>query len=268
MEEKKKNSVGKIVLIIILLILFLTGGFFGGKYYAESKKVDSKEVKEEKEVEGEEKLDINSRLVQYLYNMVSYDSEISCFTDWEYRRNENFIHDDNKTVEINLNILAKNISNLKAKYIEKGKVPKVEGKSLPANSGYIKCYTKEYIELVYKTIFGQDAKLDVSKAIPLDQHSIQELIYDSNTNMYYLYTIEGGGTCGPGGLELKLDKAIKKGKNLKIYQNVTSVTYKENADGSITEDEKNKVEEKYKYVYTFELEDDGMYKFVSRVKEK
>lgn len=285
MEEKNKSSVGKVILVILLLILFLVGGFFGGKYYTESKKEETKETKEEKEVEKEEELDINSRLVRYLYNMVTYDAKESCFNDWEYRASTNidpksrtdgnYKYDSSKQGDVEMNLVGRNISRNQAEYeFSLENIPKVEGRlkseinSDGSESGTTFSYSKDYVETVYKSIFGAESKIDTSLPIKLDLFGAEELHFDSKSNKYYVSYIETGGTCGPGGLELKFDKAISKGKTLKIYQNVSNISYKPNADGSISNDSKNKIEEKYKYVYTFELEDDGMYKFVSRVKEK
>lgn len=277
MEEKKKNSVGKIILIIILLILFLTGGFFGGKYYTENKKVDSKEEKaEEKEVKTKD-LDINSRLVQFLYNMVTADTDVNCFTGWEYEtslglqnRKHNYIHDNSKTTNIDLIITGENLGNMPKYNINVEDVPTISGrnKSSYSSGSASYYYTKKDVEKVYKLIFGKDAKLDTSKEIMMDLFGTEVLYYDSATDRYYPQYIAGGGTCGPSGISYKLSSAKKEGNKIKIYQDVEEVSYDADENGNFEISDKYKQVEKYKYVYTFKLEDDEMYKFVSRVKEK
>ena len=64
-------------------------------------------------------------------------------------------------------------------------------------------------------------------------------------------------------------KVENMGDEIKIYQDVEEISYKEGANGTIEEtDATRQVDDKYKFVYTFKLADDGMYNFVSRTKEK
>ena len=283
MEEKKNN---KIVVIIVLLILFLILGFFGGKYYCDThNKCEASNVKnEESKTSTTEDLDINSRLIQYLYNEVTEDESESSNTGWEGASTENneivytkdFIHNDSQTSDVDLRLLARNLDDVK-NYVPSSEAPTVNGRKNHASrydsSGEIDLgatyYTRKYVETQYKLLFGKDAKLDTSKPIQMDVFAIEELHYDSKSDNYYSQYIEGGGTCGPGGTSYKISKATRSGDEIKIYQDVEEISYKEGANGTVEEtDATRQVDDKYKFVYTFKLADDGMYNFVSRTKEK
>ena len=197
MEENNKNSVGKVILVLILLILFLVAGFFGGKYYASDKKVESKEVKEEKTEEKEQELDINSRLVQYLYNMVTADAEESCFTGWEYKSNisnsdreKDYIHDNSNTTDIDLILTGKNLNMMPKYNVDISQVPTISGKykskDYNSTSGASYYYTKKDVETVYKMIFGSDAKLDTSKPIIMTLFGIELEVFGS-CNLVFLF---------------------------------------------------------------------------------
>ena len=83
--------------------------------------------------------------------------------------------------------------------------------------------------------------------------------YIPKYDRYFEYQTSGGVTTGPGGYVTKLEKALKEGNKIYIYEDVVVEKY----DGN-----DNKIgTENYYMVYTFELEDDGMYKFISRVKK-
>ena len=286
MEEKKKGS--KVGLVIVLLLLFLVGGFVGGKYYydthnkcgvSDNTKADSDKGKTE-----EKELDINSRLVQFLYTEVTHDTETNCYAGWEFASSDNneiiytkdFVHNDSQTSDIDLKLLARNLNGEK-NYVPSSEAPTVSGRrnhqSRYDSSGEIDLgatyYTRKYVEAQYKMLFGKDAKLDTSKPIQMDVFGIEELYYDSKTDNYYSQYIDGGGTCGPGGTSYKISKAIKTDDEIKIYQDVEEISYKEDASGHIdTTDAARQVDAKYKFVYTFKMADDEMYNFVSRTKEK
>ena len=277
MKEKNKGS--KLAFVIVLLVLFLVGGFFGGKYYYDThnKCGVSDKTKETTNEEKEKELDINSRLVQFLYTEVTHDTERNCYAGWEFysndEREKDYKFGDANSNEISMNILGQNIGGLVQEYVQSDQAPKVENRrnhkvSYHDGKEYdlgTYSYTKQQVESVYKRIFGSEVKLDTSLTIPLDIFHIEVLYYDSKTDKYYPQYIEGGGTCGPAGYNYKLSKAVKKGNELKIYQDVEFVEYGENGDPTA---DNIKTNDKFKFVYTYELEDDGMYKFVSRTKEK
>ena len=79
--------------------------------------------------------------------------------------------------------------------------------------------------------------------------------------------VNGGGYTGNyGGYKTDLVKAEKQGKNIYLYEKVIleKKIYDQGPNQNVLGQTST---EEFKMVYTFELEDDGMYKFVSRVKK-
>lgn len=122
--EKRKNGSGsKFILVLLLLVLFLVCGFFAGYYVTENnlinltffgKKDNSSNDNSKNKIE---KIDINSRLVQFLYNEVADEFESPfCYAGWRFGSISgdvySYFEDYNysKTDEIALNILGKTIS--------------------------------------------------------------------------------------------------------------------------------------------------------------
>lgn len=248
MEEKKKSKTG---LVFILILLALIVGLCGGYYITSNGYLDLNKKEEQSipvKTETEE-LNLDSRLVKYLYNLVTEDTEESWLADWRLGgiKEEEVIQTYNyeKTDNIAMRIVGKNLKSedIYEYYDDNG------------NSKGKVC-DKEAVEKVYKEIFGKDAVLDTSVDIQMDWAGTLQYKFDSNLNKYVFTYIDGGGTGGPGGYTTKLTKAEKNGNTIKLYQNV-KVTQEEDAGTG-------KYEELGTYTYTYELEDDGLYKFVSR----
>lgn len=260
-EPKKKGNKLIFPFILVLLLLLGTVGFV--LYDKGIIPIDKKEeVKEEKKIEKEEELDINSRLVQYLYNIVSYDIENDCFSGWMFgpnkmmgpsseEKDKDYVFSGcDKTA---MRIVGHNLNNNLAKSGLASEAPTVsERKNEAYSNGMTYYYEKKYIENLYKEIFGATAELDTSIPISLDEFENTMLYYDSKTDRYYPQIRTLGAVCG-GGISYKLEKADKEGKTIKLYQKATL------SGENITTEE-------WYFVYTFELEDD-MYKFISRTKE-
>ncbi|MBQ3469118.1 MAG: hypothetical protein IJH18_03620 [Bacilli bacterium] len=292
MEEKKKGKgLVVFVVILILIILGLVGYILYDKGIILSPKEEPKVEKEEVKKEEKEELDIDSRLVQYLYNMVTEDSNEGCIAGWEFwpaiesetnkdgdevavEKNYIFSNEDYNLIDTNL--LGRNLNSNEKYRIDSKDVPKIDGRyNYDINAyftekdiNYISTYyyTKRYVETVYKQVFGKQAKLDTSKSIQiapsLDRaKGLEELFYDKKTERYYPYYLLHGeigiSTC-IGSQKNKLTRAVKDKDVIKLYQDVSTITGVE----------PNTQTEEYKYIYTFELDDDGMYKFVSREKEE
>ena len=288
MEEKKKGSAGKVIIVILLLIIFLVGGVFAGYYISTNnllnnifKTSEKKDSKLGKLIKAKE-LDLDSRIVKFLYDEVSEDiNDPICTAGWRYgaansednTRFNDFTYD--KTNEITMNLVGKNLKPEDEQYAPIEEAPIVEGKrnylvyygqggSQNATSTFK--YEKKDVEKIYKQIFGSDSTLDTSIPIKMDVYGGQVLHFDSSKNAYYPQYIDTGGTCGPGGYTFKLVKAEKDGNKIVLTQEAKNITYKEDANGELNVSEANEVKTDLgKLIYTFELEDDGMYKFVSRV---
>lgn len=271
MEEKKKGK-GLICLVIILILMVL--GLGGYILYdkgiilkeKEEPKVEKKEVKKE----TKEELDIDSRLVQHLYSMVSQDFENNignALFNWEFNINNTNAASDSDEYTYNgknglVSLVARNLSDEYTINIDEKEMPKVKGKDRMRFENMHYFYSKGYIENIYKQIFGDDAKLDTSKEIPMDGITCYYLVYDQETDNYYPEGIECGSpaTCGQGVKKAKLLKAIKTANEIKLYQNIDYTS-----GGCIDNKEETN---NYNYIYTFKLDNDGMYKFVSRKKEE
>ena len=282
MEEKRKGK-GLVVLVILLVVVIL--GLVGYICYDKGiilSKKSQVENKNEKVVntEKEEELDINSRLVQSLYNKVKpAGTEGTWDYGWNYytedKRNKlpeeikNFNADDGNE-NIKMQIVSQNL--LPSEKHEYYSCDDENAKKIPATNNYeldsicktnnslygtnLYYYNRKYIEMVYKDIFGNDEELDTSVELPMDVFGINSYFYISELDQYVLYQREIGGTSG-GDFRENITNAVKVDKELKIY-----------ADWIDTDlNDKSKKDIK-KVVYTFKLDDDGMYSFVSRVKEK
>lgn len=266
MKEKKNGVLFGTIFVIILLILFMLGGFFVGKNIS-TNKINQNTGNEStggdtNTSETEKELDIHSRLVQFLYNEVTYDQvEPSWIFGWEFnnlhdnnRRNTDNFYADKADEIYKMVFVGRNLSDAEKKYSYGMNVPASEYGHVDSNDQVY--YTKEYIETVYQTIFGKDAKLNTSIPIHIGIYATETYAYDANTNHYYKYVTEGGGTGMTGGYVSQISKAVLKGNELVIYQDVRELDTDKTTELS-----------KFQYAYTFEKEDDGMYKFISREKK-
>lgn len=292
MENKKQKSTGKTVAIIILVVLLVCSlGYIAyDKVLSKSLNKDKTEIDEKSN--KVEKLDVNSRLVKNLYHNVSTgemsEEESSCVFNFMYPSSDNpddvNFYVDKANEEQKMKILSRLLSEEEQKmyFDEKSlipeRIPEIDGfisfsssisnenQSLKGNERY---YTKDYIERLYKKLYGENATLDTS--VPI--YGVCSLYkYISSVNKYILYVNEYGcgGTCGNSASYATLTKAEKNGKELKIYEKVTEIV----TSDFDTEESGKKVSYKNgdilgyaNFVYTFKLEDDGMYSFYSRVKE-
>ena len=287
MEEKKKGGFLKVLLVIILMIGCLVGGYFGGNYLVSNylpnnTKGSSNEVNEEKESQSKDKveeLEVNARLVQYLYNKVDSGNNSSWYKYWQYDDSHNnnkinptddfYVKDASDIVK--LQILSLNLEESKRQYIYGDDLAKVPAESnglmnAPTYANYVNNqslasqygYKSEYIDSLYKELYGSD--LTPSRSVPVytDVYKITAYIYNEALDMYVLYRGIGGGTTGPGGYTTKLTKATKNGTTVEIYEEVTKAEYASSDSAPTTTTNTVK--------YTFEQEKDGLYKYISRTK--
>ena len=280
MEEKKKGK-GSLIVIILLVIVIL--GLVGYICYdkgvilkTNTKEVEDKNVKKDSNEEKEENLDINSRLVQSLYNKVAINDE--CLSGYLYEDNETITLDNIET-HTKSRLIGRNLGLKDRKYINCSSL----GSAVPESkdNDYISicslnqkynsydneyAYDKNYVEYVYKSIFGTNAKLDTSIAIEVLGEN-EFYYYIESLDKYVLYRADGyGGSCSSKTTE-KLTKAVKNGSKIVLTENVT-IIYDDPGNDNIhgTADDIKDKKKSTDYVYTFKLEDDGMYSFVSRKK--
>ena len=263
--EQKSNKGLIIVLVMFIIICLGLIGYIAYDNGMLAKIMNKSDVKEEKKesVKKEEtkELDINSRLVQSLYNKISSESEESTWdTYWVYQNPDNDfnmeedfnIETSNETIKMQIvysNLANKNKLNINC---NEYKIPDDQN-----------AYSKDYVESVYKSIFGSKSKLDTSVPMRSNFYGLPTYYYIPEYDMYFAYRAELGGVIGTGGYTSKLEKATQKEKQIKLYEKVEKYGPKDD-DLSTLEEE---LEDSFTFIYTFEQEEDGMYAFISRVKE-
>lgn len=293
-NKKKKNVLIIFLILLILLVLGLVGYicydknliFNDNKAVSTSNKLGNK-------LEKEQKLDINSRLVQTLYNSVT-PSDHSCFRysiygmvqDNDYIAAEvpeldkmtlvanNLKYDYYETVsctDVNVpDVLSINVNGTNVNYYSgcSANNPDNYQKNSIEQRFIEKMYSKKYIETIYKNLFGKDAKLDTS--VPITFYGPTAYFYNKDMDSYIKYLYSGsGGICGPIKYEDEIEKAVLKGDTLKIYEKTDVTTGPDDtydSNGNLLKHEDATTSTNY-HVYTFLRESDGMYKFVSRIKE-
>ena len=290
MEKGKKKNMRLIVFLVLLILIIL--GLVG--YICYDKKLifnDNKAVSTSNKLEKEQNLDINSRLVQTLYNSVTSRDEF-CFKysiygkvqDDDYIVDEVSEKDKMALVKHNLknnyyetvsctdvnvpDTLSINVNGNDINYYSSCSVDPNADQSTPIEQRFIeKEYSKEYVETIYKSLFGKDAKLDTN--VPITSYGPEVYVYNKDIDSYIKYAFAGGGTCGPVKYKDKIEKAVLKGDTLKIYEKTDVTTGPDDtydSNGNLLKHEDATTSTNY-HVYTFLRESDGMYKFVSRIKE-
>ena len=301
-NKKKKNVLIIFLILLILLVLGLVGYILVDKKltFRDNKVVliskGSKSVSKSNKSKQKQNLDVNSRLVQTLYNSVtSDDTSYTKYSIYGTVKDKDYIVSEVSEID-KMGLVKNNLTDAYYNYVScsSANVPDtlsidVEGSKLSYFSGcsdnnpdninyggsssirdrYIKSmYSKKYVETVYKRLFGKDAKLDTSVPITNISYPIA-YFYNENLDSYIEYAAVGGTTGAPIQYKSEIEKAELKDATLKIYEKtVTTVkeddVYDNNGNIEKYGDTKNTTDT---YVYTFLRESDGMYKFVSRIKE-
>lgn len=266
----KKNS--KLVfLVIILLFLSLISvsyicyeNFFG--VYSEPKNsIENSSKKEE--------LDVNSRLVQSLYNKVVLPDN-SSHKYFMYEDNDNYVASDasssSKLTLAYYNLKVTDIRTLSSDISDLSSVSQtntISGLNYSYvldneefDNGFHSYYTISFIPYdkmsnSYRDLFGADAVIDKSIPIKTDCYNVRYYIYNETLDGYIPYITEGGGISGSY-FTVEIIKAVKKDNQILIYEFVKEIPL---GDGIEVRDSST-------YVYTFQIEDDG-YTFISRIKE-
>lgn len=260
----------RILIVILILALLATSSYiiYDKVFYEEKNPKSTENKTTEKVKDSKENLDVNSRLVQTLYNKVVDKDGPSKY--WMYNTylnpdsTDRFIvsevaeNEKMDFVGYNLNENKKEIVECNSSIPDTVKINNIDYKSACYATKvwqYTKiqyAYNKDYVETIYKELFGNDVKLDTSVDIPNGVYAAEVYHYIASLDKYVLYMTETGGTSVTNYSGV-VTNAVKSGNEIKITEKVTH-----------TDPEKT---EEYTYVYTFKLEDDGMYSFVSRIKE-
>lgn len=277
--KKGTKSIGKTVTIVILIILLIAAVGYIGYDKLLKKDITKKTIESKKEETETKELDINSRLVQNLYSKVSTgeNKEEKASFNFNYMYKDKDFYADKADEQQKMSILSRLIDNRNGEYsnCNNTKIPdtfntstgsyvsicnwsKENGTSAPFSNNSI--YSKEYISYLYKELYGQKATLDTNIEFYDGNYGCAVYTYVSSIDSYVYYVHVCGETTGPGGSYANITKAVKESDKLMIYEKVTTLNYE-------NEEESQKKITTSNYIYTFNLEDDGMYSFHSRVKE-
>lgn len=257
-----------VVLVIIFFLTTLAGASYicyDNFFKVNSKTKDNTSVEEnstEEKNNKEEKLEVNSRLVQSLYNKVGLVDDSSNRYE-AYRKSDNILvsemNDEDKLALVYTNLLSYSFQtlpneNLDQEIITNNSNYNSNYQLLLTSYGYINFIPFSAVELKFKELFGQDATFSKESIIREDSDSLRIYVYNNNLNGYVEYT-NVGGIEGRISYKGRVVSAKRSDKNITITEEVTAVP----PEGSPTT--------VGNYVYTFNIDDDGMYSFVSRIKE-
>lgn len=260
--EQSSNSNSKLFLVAIFLVIVfvLYIGYQKGLIFKPSQN-NNNSNNETGEKTVSKSLKADSRLVTFLYNEVTYDAN-SCVGLWEYTggvKNQNEFIADGGDERIKMRLVGRLLVESNAKEVEISKIPDrddgMQKVSPMSDSDYSIYYTLDYVQSIYQQIFGEGAHLNKDIGIEMDPAGGVVYYYDKATSKYYPYYRLTGSECEETKETTKIKKAEIKKDNLIIYQ---SAIWKE----------EGKSADKYTYVYKFEKESDGLYKYVSRKVEK
>lgn len=268
------------ILVAFVIIFFLTT-VVGVSYIVYNEFFNTSSSSEEEinnentpnNLASEEELDVNSRLVQSLYNKVVLNED-SAHKYFMYDDNDNYIVNE-ASEESRLTLAYNNLKNKDIGYVNTANLP--ETTVVPAysyssygmpyhslNSGdvpgmgndYVSFFSYDDLVLAYKDLFGSDALFTKETPIKTDSYGVLYYIYNESLDGYVPYITEGGGTSSFN-YTSEITKALKTNNQILIYEEVSTVPLNSN----------NTISESSTYIYTFNIDDDGMYSFVSRVKE-
>lgn len=233
-EIREKKNHGSIIVIVILIILLLaTIGYIVYDKVLVKTDSDKTDVVENTDKVTKEDIDINSSLVQNLYNIFKLDS---CYKTSGTDGVES-INSDNR---IKLRIAYDNISKSSISSIECSKLGNVDNaycgqmtSDMAAaygenNMTKFKEYEKQnftdsvnsdIVKNKYIELFGTDSEFkneSFGTGVSAEA-SCYFMNYDSNNNLYAQYNCEGGGTCVTP--EQNIVSATKDGDKLFIVTN-------------------------------------------------
>ncbi len=257
--EKKKNT-STIIIVVLLVLLLALGGYLAydkviSKKLTEPKEnnvLDDKDKEEEKEeinTNTEENLDVNSRQVLELYNLVVDKGNSVPHKYFDDTKDEELASSMSEKAKMLL--IYHNFTNYDFKHINCSNVSPMGNFNCNDTINYKNSISKTDVERIYKRIFGPTAGLDTSVEIELSY--FEKFIYNSSLDSYIRYTTVGGGEIGSS-TNTSITKAVKKNDTIEIYEHVVTTF----VDNRVTTND---------YIYTFKLDNDGIYTFYSRKKQ-
>ena len=256
MEKKNNGVVIFLIVVVILLVGYITYISFG-KVTNKTETVTSDEKRIDSDSKNET-LDINSSLVQDLYNKVVLTGD-SYYKYWFYNDSDNYqvssASESSKMALVYHNLKKSDFTTIQnTADIKKNVTINNRSYTLQESSstGFI---PYERVEQTYKELFGGSNTLDKSELMRVGPYIIEYYIYDESVNGYLYYLTEGSGTTGSF-YHGTVTKAERVGDTIVITE---KVDFSENTDG------KGTITSTTNYQYTFKLLNDT-YSFISRVK--
>ena len=258
---KNKN---KIVITVLIVVIVLLLGYVG---YDKFLKKDNNKINDKKPISNSnnketttkgEKLDINSSLVQNLYNKVVLTGD-SYYKYWFYNGYSDYYEVSRASETSKMALVYHNLKKSdftpipNATGIQKNITLNNNSYTLQENSstGFI---PYERVENTYKELFGSSDTLSKSEPMQVGPLVVEYYIYDASLNGYVDYSTVGGGTTGSF-YHGEVIGAEKKGDTIVITE---KVDFSDNDDGT------GKITSTTNYQYTFKLSGDN-YLFVSRI---
>ncbi len=256
MEKKNNGVVIFLIVVVILLVGYITYISFG-KVTNKTETVTSDEKRIDSDSKNET-LDINSSLVQDLYNKVVLTGD-SYYKYWFYNDSDNYqvssASESSKMALVYHNLKKSDFTTIQnTADIKKNVTINNRSYTLQESSstGFI---PYERVEHTYKELFGGSNTLNKSEPMRVGPYIIEYYIYDESVNGYLYYLTEGSGTTGSF-YHGTVTKAERVGDTIVITE---KVDFSENTDG------KGTITSTTNYQYTFKLLNDT-YSFISRVK--
>ena len=263
MEKEKKNNGVVIFLIVVVVILLGYIGYISfGKVTNKNETVSSDKERVDSGSKNtstkEETLDVNSSLVQDLYNKVVLTGD-SYYKYWFYNNSDNYqvssASESSKMALVYHNLKKSDFTTIQnTTGINKNITLNNNNYTLQESSstGFI---PYERVEHTYKELFGSSDTLNKSEPMRVGALITEYYIYDASVNGYVDYLTVGGGATGSF-YHGEVINAKKTGDTIVITE---KVDFSENDDGT------GKITSTTNYQYTFKLSGDT-YSFVSRVK--
>lgn len=261
--EKKNNGVVIALIVVIVLLLSYIGytSFFKVTNKNETVTSDKKKVdtgSKDTTTTKDETLDINSILVQDLYNKVVLTGD-SFYKYWFYNNSNNYqvsnASESSKLALVYHNLKKSDFTPIQnATGIQKTITLNNNNYTLQESSstGFI---PYERVEQTYKELFGSSDTLNKSEPMRVGPYVTEYYVYDESVNGYVDYLTVGGGATGSF-YHGEVTKAVRTGNTIVITE---KADFSENDDGA------GKITSTENYQYTFKLSGDT-YSFVSRIK--
>lgn len=261
--EKKNNGIVIVLIVVIVLLLGYIGYTSFGKVTNKNETVTS----DKKNVDSgskktstikDETLDVNSILVQGLYNKVVLTDD-SYFKYWFYNDSDNYqvssASESSKMALVYHNLKKSDFTTTQYTADTKKNVTINDSNYTLQKSSSTGFIPYERVEQTYKELFGSSDTLNKSEPMRVGPYVTEYYVYDENVNGYLYYLTEGNGATGSF-YHGTVTKAERVGDTIVITE---KVDFSENYDGA------GKITSTENYEYTFKLSGDT-YSFISRIK--